>query len=72
MCLQQFREERLHLALVVAASLLQLQRDLLQLHLYVHLVLKLPLFIRTHREREETEEETKIFYTEMETFCFWF
>ena len=41
--LQQLGEEGLHLALVIAATLLQLHGYLLQLHLDFHLVLKLAL-----------------------------
>ena len=42
--LQQLRKQGLHLALVVAAPLFQLHCYLLQLTLYLHLVLKPPLF----------------------------
>ena len=43
--LQEIREKSLHLAVVIAAPLLQFHRYLLQFELNVHLIFKLPLLV---------------------------
>ena len=59
MCLQQLREERLHLALIVTAPLLQLHSNLLQFLLDIHLVLKLTLETETERQTERQRERDR-------------